>query len=105
MLILATLFSVGCANNEVEGNDTDTKVRNAVLDYMEQEDLNSESFQVNEWENASVKKITADESYKNLDKSYMGKEIFVVTIVDALAAPFVFVDTEKLEVIGIMPGE
>ncbi|MGH1324060.1 hypothetical protein ACQVV5_03565 [Bacillus pretiosus] len=34
----------------------------------------------------------------------MGKEIFVVTIVDALAAPLVFVDTDTLKVIGIMPG-
>ncbi|MCW1239111.1 hypothetical protein [Bacillus pretiosus] len=34
----------------------------------------------------------------------MGKELFVVTIVDALAAPLVFVDTDTLEVIGIMPG-
>lgn len=104
MLILASLFSTGCTNNEVEENEIDTEVRNVVFDYMEQEDWNPEFYQVNEWENASVKKITADGSYKNSDKSYMGKEIFVVTIVDALAAPLVFVDTDTLEVIGIMPG-
>ncbi|MDF2067629.1 hypothetical protein [Bacillus sp. Cr_A10] len=52
-----------------------------------------------------MKKITADETYKNLDESYIGKEIFVVTKVDALAAPLVFVDPNTLEVIGIIPGE
>ena len=38
-----------------------------------------------------MKKIGLIDGYKNLDKSYMGKEIFV--------------DMYTLEVIGIMPGE
>ena len=45
ILILASLFSTGCTNYEVEENDIDTEVRNAVLDYMEQEDCNPEFYQ------------------------------------------------------------
>ncbi len=41
----------------MEENEIDTEVRNAVLDYMEQGDWNPEFYQVNEWENASVKKL------------------------------------------------
>jgi len=75
------------------------------MNYMEQEDWSPEFYPVKDWENASVKKTTADDRYKNLDELYIGKEIFVVTIVDALAAPLVFVDPDTLEVIGFMPGE
>ena len=46
-----------------------------------------------------------DETFKNFDQSYLGKEIFLVTKVDSVAAPLVFVDMERFEVIGIMPGE
>ncbi len=41
----------------MEENEIDTEVRNAVLDYMEQEGWNPEFYQVNEWENSSVKKL------------------------------------------------
>ncbi|WP_339195884.1 hypothetical protein MKY27_14030 [Solibacillus sp. FSL R5-0449] len=105
ILILASFFSTGCTNNELEENEIDTKVRNAVLDYIEQESWNTEFYKINEWRNASVEKIKTDDSYKNIDNSYIGKEIFVVTIVDALSAPLIFVDPETLNVIGIMPGE
>ncbi|ALC86735.1 hypothetical protein AM499_13540 [Bacillus sp. FJAT-22090] len=109
MLIFISLFVTACTKNEVEGNevkknDIDTKVRNVVVEYFKQKNSNQLN-SVNEWENASVKIFTADETYKNLDESYIGKEIFVVTKVDALAAPLVFVDPNTLEVIGIMPGE
>ena len=109
MIICISLFVTACTENEVEGNevkknDEYTEVRDVVVEYFKQENLN-QRISVNEWENATVKKITADETYKNLDKSYIGKDIFVVTIVDALAAPLVFVDPNTLEVIGIMPGE
>ncbi|MER2112090.1 MAG: hypothetical protein ABS960_05300 [Solibacillus isronensis] len=109
MIICILLFVTACTENEVEGNevkknDVYTEVRDVVMEYFEQENLNQLN-SVNEWKNASVKKITADETYKNLDKSYLGQEILVVTIVDALATPLVFVDPNTLEVIGIMPGE
>ena len=105
MLILASFFSTGCTNNGLEENGIDIEVRNAVLDYIEQEGWDLEFYKINEWRNASVKKIMTDDSYKNIDNSYIGKEIFVVTIVDALSAPLVFLDPETLNVIGIMPGE
>ena len=110
MLFIVSLFITGCTNNEVDGKEAEVNVmdsaaRNAVLDYLEKEDWNSEFYQKEEWENASVKKVMVDDNYKNIDKEYMGKEIFVVTIADALAAPLVYVDPETLEVIGIMPGE
>ena len=100
----AIKIEVKVEGNEVKKNDEYTEARDVVVEYFEQENL-KQPYSVNEWENASVQKITADETYKNLDKSYIGKEIFVVTIVDALAAPLVFVDPNTLEVIGIMPGE
>lgn len=98
MLIFYSLFVMGCAkddvesnevNNEVNKKDIDNEVRNAVMDYMEQEDWSPEFYPATDWENASVKKITADDRYKNLDELYIGKEIFVVTIVDELAEPLV----------------
>lgn len=109
MLIFISLFVEAYTENEVEGkevkeNNIDTEVRNVVIEFFEQENSNQVN-SVNEWKEASVKKITIDETYKNIDKSYVGKEIFIVTIVDALAAPLVFVDPNTLEVIGIMPGE
>lgn len=109
ILIFISLFFTGCAKNEEEGNDVkkndiDNEVINVVLGYFEHGNSNQLS-SVNEWKNASVKKMKVDETFKNLDKSYIGKEIFVVTIVDAIAAPLVFVDMETFEVIGIMPGE
>lgn len=109
MLIFISLFVEAYTEDEVEGkevkeNNIDTEVRNVVIEFFEQEKSNQVN-SVNEWKEASVKKITIDETYKNIDKSYVGKEIFIVTIVDALAAPLVFVDPNTLEVIGIMPGE
>lgn len=109
MLIFISLFVEAYTEDEVEGkevkeNNIDTEVRNVVIEFFEQENSNQVN-SVNEWKEASVKKITIDETYKNIDKSYVGKEIFIVTIVDALAAPLVFVDPNTLEVIGIMPGE
>ena len=76
-----------------------------LLNYIEEQDWNPEPYSRRDWENATVKKIIVDDSYKNIDKSYIGKEIFTVTIENAIAAPIVFVDLENLEVIGIMPGE
>ncbi len=109
MLIFISLFVAAYTEDELEGkevkeNNIDTEVRNVVIEFFEQENSNQVN-SVNEWKEASVKKITIDETYKNIDKSYIGKEIFIVTIVDALAAPLVFVDPNTLEVIGIMPGE
>ncbi|MEK4485691.1 hypothetical protein MHH81_08810 [Psychrobacillus sp. FSL H8-0484] len=110
MLISVSLIVTGCINNEVEGNEvennnTDTEIRDVVLNYIEEQDWNPEPYSRSDWENATVKKITVDDIYKNIDKSYKGKEIFTVTIEDAIAAPIVFVDPNTLEVIGIMPGE
>lgn len=107
ILTFSSLFVIGCT---VEGNGTkednvDTKIINTVLDYMEQEDWHPQFYPASEWESATVKKVIADDRYKNLDKAYFGQEIYTVTIEDALAAPIVFVDPDTLTVIGIMPGE
>ena len=109
MLFFFSLFVAAYTEDEVEGkevkeNNIDTEVRNVVIEFFEQENSNQVN-SVNEWKVASVKKIKIDETYKNIDKSYIGKEIFIVTTVDALAAPLVFIDPNTLEVIGIMPGE
>ncbi|WP_298470570.1 hypothetical protein [uncultured Psychrobacillus sp.] len=109
MLIFISLFVTGCAKNEEEGNyvkknDIDNEVINIVLEYFQDQNTNQHN-SVNEWKNASVKKIMVDETFKNFDQSYLGKEIFLVTKVDSVAAPLVFVDMERFEVIGIMPGE
>jgi len=108
LIIFLSLFATGCTNNRVEVTEErnqDAEVIHAVLDYMEQEDWTPEYYTIDKWKKASVKKIIADERYKNIEKSYIGKEIFTVTIDDALAAPTVFVDPTTLTVIGIMPGE
>ncbi|TQR19451.1 hypothetical protein [Psychrobacillus vulpis] len=110
ILISVSLIATGCTNNEVEGNEVEnnntySEIRDVVLNYIEEQDWNPEPYSRSNWENATVKKITVDDSYKNINKSYIGKEIFTVTIEDAIAAPTVFVDPDTLEVIGIMPGE
>lgn len=110
MLISVSLIATGCTNNDAEGNEVEnnkaeTVIREVVLNYMEEQDWSPERYLRNDWENATVKKITVDDSYKSIDKLYIGKEIFTVTIEDAIAAPTVFVDPDTLEVIGIMPGE
>lgn len=108
-MIFASLFSIGCTDNEVKGDevvhDKDSEVRKAVLDYMEQEDWHPEFYSADKWEKASVKKVMVDDRYKNIDKTYIGREIFAVTIANALAAPTVFVDPDSLKIIGVMPGE
>lgn len=114
-LIIVLLFNAGCLNKDIEGNEgesneikqhgKDTEVRKVVLDYMEQEEWYPEHYPINDWENALVKKVTADDKNKTVDKKYIGKEIFAVTIEDAIAAPTVFVDPVSLKIIGIMPGE
>ncbi|MCM3357705.1 hypothetical protein [Psychrobacillus sp. MER TA 171] len=108
-LIFIFLFVTGCAKNEKESNvvkknDIDTEVINVVQEYFQNQNTNQHS-SVNEWKNASVKKIMVDETFKNFDHSYIGKEIFLVTKVDSVASPLVFVDMETFEVIAIMPGE
>lgn len=105
LLLFTLIFMASCNDMEVKRNDKEAEVRNAVLFYMKRENWGPESYPVQEWEHASVTKTVADDRFKNLDRSYFGEEIYVVTIDDALAAPLIFVDPEKLEVIGIMPGE
>ncbi|WP_203248764.1 hypothetical protein [Sporosarcina beigongshangi] len=105
MLIFISFIATGCTSDEIESNNADKEIRDVVLNYFEEQDWNHEPNSRSDWENATVGKITVDDRYKNIDKSYMGKEIFTVTIEDTIAAPIVFVDPGTLEVVGIMPGE
>ena len=110
MLISVSLIATGCKNDEVEGieaenNNNNTEIRNVVLNYMDDQDWNFETYSRSYWENATVRKITVDDYYNNIDKSYIGKEIYTVTLEDAIAAPTIFVDPDSLKVIGITLGE
>lgn len=79
-------------------------VRNAAWSFVEQQCWTQYDSK-EEWDQASVKKITANGNYTALDGTYKGQEILVVTLNDAIAAPSIFVDPKSYAVIGCMPGE
>ena len=106
--MLSLLLIVGCSNNSNADNTLDNEsnesVREVVWDFIVDQGWNHH-FSKEDWENATVKKTVADDSYKTLDATYNGKEILIVTLEDAVAAPLIFVDPKNNEVIGYMPGE
>ncbi|MDI2589168.1 hypothetical protein OR571_19210 [Psychrobacillus sp. NEAU-3TGS] len=110
ILASASLIATGCKNTETEENivesvNTNTQILNSVLNYMEEQDWNFETYSRSDWEKATFKRITIDDTNKSIDQSYIGKEVFTVTIEDAIAAPEIFVDPDSLQVIGIILGE
>lgn len=106
--MLSLLLIVGCSNDNSAGNTLDNEnyesVREVVWDFIVDQGW-SHHYSKENWGNATVEKTVADESYKNLDATYNGKEILIVTLEDAVAAPLIFVDPKNNDVIGFMPGE
>jgi hypothetical protein len=103
--IMSLLLIFGCSSDKSNGNPTDTEnykmVREVVWKYVEKQGWSNSK---EDWDSATVKKTIADDRYKTLDKTYIGKEIFVITLEDAIATPLIFVNPENNEVIGYMPG-
>lgn len=62
-----------------------------------------------DWKNADVKKIIVDDRYALLDNSYEGKEVLAISFEDkgkfVVGPPLILVDSNKIEVIGYLPGE
>lgn len=106
--MLSLLLIVGCSIDNSADNTLDNEsyesVGEFVWDFIVEQGW-SHHYSKENWENATVKKIVADDSYKTLDATYYGKEILIVTIENAVAAPLIFVDSKNNEVIGYMPGE
>lgn len=105
------LLLVGCSNNQDVGNITDTdsyeKVREVAWEFIEEKGWNDTAKEGRK--SAKVKKITADNSYELLDKTYEGKEILTVSFEDkenvVVGTPLILVDPNLNEVIGYMAGE
>jgi hypothetical protein len=61
------------------------------------------------WQDAEVKKITADNNYELFDKSYDGKEVYSVSFADeenaVVGTTVLLVDPTSKKVIGYLPGE
>jgi hypothetical protein len=107
IITFSIFFIIGCVGGNSAGTSVDTenygKVRAVVWNYIENQGWYHHSKEA--WESATVVVAIADKGYKTLDKNYYGKEIYVVTSKDALAAPTIYVSTENFEVIGYSPGE
>ncbi|WP_391119182.1 hypothetical protein [Psychrobacillus sp. L3] len=106
--MLSLLLIVGCSNDNSSDKTLDNEsyesVREVVWDFIVEQGW-SHNYSKENWRNATVKKEVADDSYKTLDATYYGKEILIVTLEDAVAAPLIFVDPKNNEVIGYIPGE
>ena len=105
------LLIVGCSNNQDVGNITETdsyeKVREVAWEFIEEKDWHENAKE--DWKNAKVKKVIADNSYELLDKTYEGKEVLTVSFEDkknvVVGTPLILVDPNLNEVIGYMAGE
>lgn len=102
LIIISSLLIVGCSSNNNEENESYGEIRAVVWNYSEEQGWN---YSKENWENASIRKIVADDSYKTLDGNIIGKEILIVSLEDKVASPLIFVDPDTNEVIGHMPGE
>ena len=105
------LLLVGCSNNQDVGNINDTdsneKVREVAWAFIEEKGWNDTAKE--DWQNAKVQQIIADNSYELLDKTYEGKEILTDSFEDkenvVVGTPLILVDPNLNEVIGYMAGE
>lgn len=106
--MLSLLLVVGCSKDNSLGNTLDNEnydsVREGVWDFIVEQGW-SPNYSKENWKSATVKKAIADDSNTTLDETYYGKEIFIVSLRDAIASPLIFVDPKNNEVIGYMPGE
>lgn len=102
LIIISSLIIVGCSNTNNEDSEIYGEIRAVVWNYSDEHGWN---YSKEDWESASIRKMIADDSYKNLGGNYIGKEILIVSLEDKVASPLIFVDPDTNEVIGHMPGE
>ncbi|MFE8698691.1 hypothetical protein ACFYKT_20570 [Cytobacillus sp. FJAT-53684] len=105
IILFSILLISGCSSNQdnVKTNVMDNyeSVREVAWLFVEEKGWN---YNEDDWKHAQVEKKIVNENY-NLDGEYLGKEIFTVTIEDAVASPLILVDPNSKEVIGYIPGE
>lgn len=105
------LLVVACSNHRDVGNAADTenysKAREVAWEFIKEKGWNDSAKKG--WQSAKVKKITADNNYEILDKTYEGKEVVVVSFEDkenvVVGTPLILVDPRLNKVVGYMPGE
>jgi hypothetical protein len=99
LLALLIIFGYSLLNT----HQVEKEVREAVWHYIDNQPM-GEMYSKEDWENATIVREIVTPFYA-LDESYEGKEIFIVSIKNAIASPHILVNPDNHEVIGVIPGD